>query len=246
MDVDDVSYREVVEELTELYGKRIAPLHFPIREDGKFVGYVNVVKQAGRRYIDKAGKEECPVPDYLTEYLEKYHETLMESVAETSEEFMDRYFEGDTFSVAEISAAIATNVQDGSIVPVCMGSPVNLRGVSNLLDDICGYFPSPSGRSCNGIAQKTNEIFEANYDFAKAKSAYVFKTIADPFLGKYSLIKVCSGVLKSDDTLLNVEKGTEERVNKLYVMEGSKPIEVPELFCRGYRCHRQAWQCTDR
>ena len=121
MDVDDVSYREVVEELTELYGKRIAPLHFPIREDGKFVGYVNVVKQAGRRYIDKAGKEECPVPDYLTEYLEKYHETLMESVAETSEEFMDRYFEGDTFSVAEVSAAIATNVQDGSIVPVCMG-----------------------------------------------------------------------------------------------------------------------------
>ena len=220
----------VVEELTELYGKRIAPLHFPIREDGKFVGYVNVVKQAGRRYIDKAGKEECPVPDYLTEYLEKYHETLMESVAETSEEFMDRYFEGDTFSVAEVSAAIATNVQDGSIVPVCMGSPVNLRGVSNLLDDICGYFPSPSGRSCNGIAQKTNEIFEANYDFAKAKSAYVFKTIADPFLGKYSLIKVCSGVLKSDDTLLNVEKGTEERVNKLYVLEGSKPIEVPELF----------------
>ena len=188
------------------------------------------MKQAGRRYIDKAGKEECPVPDYLTEYLEKYHETLMESVAETSEEFMDRYFEGDTFSVAEVSAAIATNVQDGSIVPVCMGSPVNLRGVSNLLDDICGYFPSPSGRSCNGIAQKTNEIFEANYDFAKAKSAYVFKTIADPFLGKYSLIKVCSGVLKSDDTLLNVEKGTEERVNKLYVMEGSKPIEVPELF----------------
>ncbi len=77
----------------------------------------------------------------------------------------------EIFSVAEVSAAIATNVQDGSIVPVCMGSPVNLRGVSNLLDDICGYFPSPSGRSCNGIAQKTNEIFEANYDFAKAKSA---------------------------------------------------------------------------
>ena len=67
----------------------------------------------------------------LNEYLEKYHDILMESVAETSEEFMDRYFEGDTFSVAEVSAAIATNVQDGSIVPVCMGSPVNLRGVSN-------------------------------------------------------------------------------------------------------------------
>mgnify|MGYP000833840209 FL=1 len=110
-----------------------------------------------------------------------------------------------------------------------MGSPINLRGVSNLLDDICGYFPSPDKRSCNGIAQKTNEIFEANYDFTKVKSAYVWKTIADPFLGKYSLIKVCSGVIKSDDTLLNVEKGEEERLNKLYVLEGSKPIEVPEL-----------------
>ena len=131
--------------------------------------------------------------------------------------------------MTEVSAALAMNVQEASIVPVCMGSPINLRGVSNLLDDICGYFPSPDKRSCNGIAQKTNEIFEANYDFTKVKSAYVWKTIADPFLGKYSLIKVCSGVIKSDDTLLNVEKGEEERLNKLYVLEGSKPIEVPEL-----------------
>ena len=113
-----------------------------------------------------------------------------------------------------------------------MGSPINLRGVSNLLDDICGYFPSPDKRSCNGISQKTNEIFEANYDFAKAKSAYVWKSIVDPFLGKYSLIKVCSGVIKSDDTLLNVEKGTEERLNKLYVLQGSKPIEVSGASCR--------------
>ncbi|MBQ0000258.1 MAG: elongation factor G, partial [Clostridiales bacterium] len=229
MDVDDVSYRKVVEELTELYGKKIAPLHFPIREDGKFVGYVNVVKQAGRKYIEKAGKQECEIPSYLDEYLEKYHDILMESVAETSEEFMDRYFEGDEFSVTEVSAALAMNVQEASIVPVCMGSPVNLRGVSNLLDDIVGYFPSPDKRACNGIAQKTNEIYQANYDFTKAKSAYVWKTIVDPFLGKYSLIKVCSGVIKSDDTLLNVEKGVEERLNKLYVLQGNKPSEVAEL-----------------
>ncbi len=147
---------KVVEDLTELYGKKIAPLHFPIREDGKFVGYVNVVKQVGRRrYIDKAGKEPCDVPEYLAEYLEKYHETLMESVAETSEEFMDRYFEGDDFLlVTEVSAALATNVQDASIVPVCMGSTDQPSRRFNLLDDICGYFPSPDKRSCNGISQK--------------------------------------------------------------------------------------------
>lgn len=230
MDNDDVSYREVVEKLTELYGKRIAPIHLPIRENGEFVGYVNVVKKAGRKFVDKGGKEECPVPEYSMEYLEKYREVLLEAVAETSEEFMDRYFSGDEFSIAEISAALANNVCDGSLVPVCMGAPTKLYGVSNLLDDICGYFPDPSQRACNGILQKTNELFEANYDFAKAKSAYIYKTIADPFIGKYSLIKVCSGVIKTNDLLYNVEQDQEEKIGKIYVMEGAKPVEVAELM----------------
>lgn len=229
MDIDDVSYRQVVEELTELYGKKIAPIHMPIREDGKFVGYVNIVKQAGRKYIDRGKKKECPVPEYLQEYLEKYHEILMESVAELSEEFMDRYFAGEEFSVAEVSAALKMNISDGSIIPVCMGSTINIQGVANLLDDICGYFPSPDQRTCAGMNAKTNEIYQANYDFTKAKSAYVFKTIVDPFLGKYSLVKVCSGVIKNDDVLYNTGKETEEKLNKLYVLEGSKPVEVPEL-----------------
>lgn len=229
MDIDNVSYREVVEQLTELYGKRIAPLHMPIRENEKFVGYINIVKNKGRRYIDKDKKEECEVPEYSKEYLEKYRETLMESVAETSEEFMDRYFGGEEFSVTEISAALSTNVHDGSLVPVCMGSPVNLQGISNLLDDICGYFPSPAERKRAGINTATNEVYEADYNFQKAKSATIFKTIVDPFLGKYSMIKVCSGVIKNDDVLYNVDQDTEEKLNKLYVLEGSKPIEVPEL-----------------
>ena len=229
MDVDNVSYRKVVESLTELYGKKIAPIHMPIRENEEFVGYVNIVKQAGRRYIDRGQKKECPVPEYLQDYLEQYHDTLMESVAEISEEFMDRYFAGEEFSVADVSAALKMNISDGSIIPVCMGSTVNVQGVANLLDDICGYFPSPDQKTCAGMNAKTNEIYQANYDFAKAKSAYVFKTIVDPFLGKYSLVKVCSGVIKGDDTLYNATKDSEEKLNKLYVLEGSKPIEVPEL-----------------
>lgn len=229
MDIDDVSYRKVVEELTELYGKKIAPLHMPIRENEKFVGYVNIVKNKGRRYIDRDQKEECPVPEYSKEYLEKYRELLIEAVAETSEEFMDRYFEGDEFSVTEISAALALCVGDGSLVPVCMGSPVNLQGVKILLDDICGYFPNPSLRERAGIVKNTSEIFEADYDFTGVKSAAVFKTIVDPFIGKYSLFKVCSGVVKSGDTLYDVDQDLEVKLGKLYVLEGSRPIEVPEL-----------------
>ena len=229
MDVDNASFREVVETLTDLYGKKIAPIHLPIRENEKFVGYVNVVKKAGRRWVGKGEKQECEIPDYSMEYLEKYRETLLEAVAETSEEFMDRYFAGEEFSTAEIMAALTVNVSDCSIVPVSMGAPIQLQGVANLLDDVVQYFPSPDKRTIAGINKKTSEIYEANYDFAKAKSAFVFKTIVDPFIGKYSLIKVASGVIKNDDVLYNAERDEEVKLNKLYVMEGSKPIEVSEL-----------------
>lgn len=229
MDYDNASFRKVTEELTGQFGKKIAPIHFPIRENEKFVGYVNVVKKAGRKWLDRGQKQECDIPAYLDEYLEKYRETLLEAVAETSEEFMDRYFSGEEFSVAEIMMALTANVSGCDIVPVAMGAPVELRGVANLLDDIVQYFPSPDKRTVAGINTKTNEIFEANYGFSKAKSAQVFKTIVDPFIGKYSMIKVKSGVIKNDDTIYNIDKDTEQKLNKLYIFEGSKPIEVPEL-----------------
>jgi elongation factor G len=110
-----------------------------------------------------------------------------------------------------------------------MGSNLLCQGTYTLLDDITKYMPSPENKSLAGFNMKTNEVFEANYDFSKPKSAYVFKTIVDPFIGKYSLIKVCSGVFKSDDTIYNKDKDIEEKVNKLYILQGSKPIEVPEL-----------------
>ena len=229
MDVDNASYRKIVEDLENMYGKKIAPFHLPIREDEKLVGYVNVVSEKGFRWTDAGKADECDVPDYSKEYLEKYKESLMEAVAETSEDFMERYFAGETFSDAEIRSALYANINDGTIVPVTMGSGIQCRGVYTLMDDIIKYFKSPDQRSLNGINQKTGEIFEANYDFSKPKSAYVWKTIVDPFIGKYSLIKVCSGVLKSDDTLYNSDKDTEERIGKLYVLRGNKPIEVPEL-----------------
>ena len=229
MDIDNASFRKVVETLTDLYGKKIAPIHLPIREKEKFVGYVNVVKMKARRYVNKNEKVECEIPDYSREYLDKYRENLLEAVAETSEEMMERYFEGDEFSEAEIIAALHTNVSDCSIVPVTMGSSVNLQGTVILLDDIVSYMPSPEARKVAGINLKTKEVYEADYNFSKAKSAFVFKTIVDPFIGKYSMIKVASGVIKSDDTLYNVNTDTEERVGKLYVFEGSKPIEVKEL-----------------
>ena len=228
MDVDNASFRQVVEDLTELYGKKIAPFHLPIRENEKFVGYINVISETGYRW---QGKEvvECEIPDYNLANLHLCRDTLLEAVAETSEEFMDRFFNGDTFSEAEIRAALRTNINDCSIVPISMGSNVLCQGIFTLMDDIIKYLPSPENRTIAGVTLKTNEVFEANYDFAKAKSAKVWKTIVDPFIGKYSLIKVCSGVLKGDDMIYNHDKDVEEKLGKIYVLQGNKPIEVSEL-----------------
>ncbi len=228
MDIDDASYRQVVQDLTDKYGKKIAPFNLPTRENEKFVGYVNVIQEKGFRW---EGKEaiECEVPEYNQEYLKMYRDTLMEAVAETSEEFMDRYFSGDTFSEQEIRSALRSNVCDGSIVPIEMGSSTLAQGVYTLLDDIIKYMPAPENRKMAGINMKTNEIFEANFDFSKPKTAFVFKTMMDPFIGKYSMIKVRSGVLKTDDVMYDSNKDTEVKLGKLYVMQGNKTIEVPEL-----------------
>ncbi|NLL77268.1 MAG: elongation factor G [Clostridiales bacterium] len=228
MDVDNASFRQVVEDMTETYGKKMAPFHLPIRENEKFVGYVNVITETGYRW---QGKDvvECEVPEYSKANLQLYRDTLLEAVAETSEEFMERYFGGETFSEAEIRAALRTNVIDGTIVPMTMGSSLLCQGIYTLLDDIVKYMPSPENKEIAGINLKTNEIFQANYDFSKAKSAYIFKTIVDPFIGKYSLVKICSGVFKTDDLIYNCDKDVEEKIGKLYVLQGSKPLEVSEL-----------------
>ena len=229
MDIDEASYRQVVEDLQQLYGKRIAPFHLPIRENGQFVGYVNVLQQRAKRWKDNGEVEKVEVPEYSKENLGICREALMEAVAETSEEFMDRYFGGEEFSEDEIRQALRVNVSDGSIVPVLMGSNVLARGMYILMVDIVKYLPSPEKRSCTGINAKSNEVYNADYDFAKPKSAYIFKTIADPFIGKYSLIKVNSGVIKTDDLLYNQHKDTEEKIGKIYVLCGNKPEEVKEL-----------------
>ena len=228
MDVDNASFRQVVEDMTNLFGKKMAPFHLPIRENEKFVGYVNVISETAHRWVGK-DLVDCEVPEYNKANLQICRDTLMEAVAETSEEFMERYFSGETFSEAEIRAALRSNVWDGSIVPMTMGSNTLMQGVYTLIDDIIKYVPSPENREVAGINMKTSEIYHADYDFAKAKSAYIWKTIVDPFIGKYSLIKVNSGVLKTDDLMYNVDKDIEEKIGKIYVLQGNKPIEVSEL-----------------
>ena len=229
MDLDNASFRQAVEDLKAAFGKKIAPFHQPIRENEKFVGFVNIVKMAGRRFTGLTEYEDFEIPEYSKANLAGYREELMEAVAETSEEYMERFFNGEEFTLEEILGALKENVKNGGMVPVLMGSGLNAQGVRMLLQDIIQYLPSPGECTITGETPD-GDIFEADYLAARPLSAKVFKTIADPFIGKYSLIKICSGILKSDSVIYNSRTDTEEKLSKIYVMQGKTPIEVKELY----------------
>ena len=229
MDDDHASFRELILKLERRFGRKIAPFQVPIRENEKFVGFVNVVKMEGRRFTNLSEYEACEIPEYTQKNLSIARDALMEAVAETSEEYMERYFSGDEFTQDEIYTAVQTHVSECNIVPVMMGSGINCQGFNALLNAIDRYFPSPDYSECVGVDNSTGERFTAKYNDEVSLSAKVFKTIVDPFIGKYSLMKVCTGTLKADSTIYNVNKETEEKVAKLYVLRGKDAIEVPEL-----------------
>ena len=229
MDDDHASYRELVVKLETKFGRKIAPFQLSIRENEKFVGFVNVVKMGGRRFTHLSDYEECEIPDYVQKNLTIARDALIEAVAETSEEYMERYFLGEEFTQEEISTALRTHVIEGDIVPVMMGSGINCQGFKVLLQAIDKYFPSPDHFECIGVDVSTGERFTAKYNDDVSLSARVFKTIVDPFIGKYSLMKICTGTLKGDTVVYNVNKDTEEKIGKLYILRGKDQIEVQEL-----------------
>ena len=229
MDDDHASFRELVLKLERRFGRSVAPFQLPIRENEKFVGYVKVVKMGGRRFTNLSDYEECEIPEYSQKNLGIARDALLEAVAETSEEYMERYFSGEEFTLDEIQGALREHVIDGSIVPVLMGSGINCQGFKTLLQVIDRYLPTPDKFECVGVDVSTGERFTAKYNDDVSLSARVFKTIVDPFIGNYSLMKICTGTLKPHSTVYNVNKDAEEKIGKLYVLRGKDAIEVAEL-----------------
>lgn len=232
MDDPNAKYMETVEELKATFGKKVAPFHLPIIENDSLIGYVNVVKMGGRVFTDDAGHyTEGDIPESVKADLEPCREQLMEAVAESDEELMDKYFAGEEFTYEEISNALRKNVIRCDIVPVQIGSGVNCQGVNSFLQTCEKYFPAANKAEVLKKATNldTGEEVICDFDCKKPASAYVFKTIMDPFVGKYSLVKVRTGIIKAGDTVYNATKNVEEKLTKLYVMRGKNVIEVPEL-----------------
>jgi elongation factor G len=230
MDDDQASLYNVLDQLKELFGKKIAPFQVPIKEGEHFVGFVNVVKMEGRKFV-KDHIENCPIPDELIEDIEPVREMILEAVAESNEALMEKYFEGESYTLDEIQTALHDGVLDGSIVPVLCGSGINDTGVQVLLSSLIKYMPAPKEEHASVLGKnpETNEDIEVICDKKEPLSALVFKTIVDPYIGKLSLFRVYSGIMKADSMVYNANKEIEERISHLYCLRGKEQIEVTEL-----------------
>jgi len=231
MDDANADFTALVDNLKNEFGNKIAPFQLPIKDGGQLTGYVDVILEAGRKYKADGKHDDCDVPGDLKDEVSSTKDELIEHVAETSEELMEKYFGGEEFTQDEIKAALNDAVSSGDMVPVFVGASTKNFGPRDVLEAIGHYFPSPDKSVANkkGKNVKTDEEFVSECKADGPLAAYVFKTIVDPFIGKYSLVKVYSGVLRSDDQVFNGATDESEKISKLYIMRGKTFEETKEF-----------------
>ena len=230
-DEDSGDFNGAFATLREHFGRSIAPLHIPIWDENKHVtGIVDILNK--RAYaIDENGKRvEIPVPEDKVSVVEEQYEALMESVAETSEAFMEKFFSGESFTYAEVLQGLRTGIKDGTLVPVFCGSAMTGLGTISLLDAIADLGPNPIDAPHEMVVDDDGKLEPFAVSPGAMPAALVFKTTADQY-GKYSFVKVLSGTLTPDMPVLNVTTGNTEKVGRLYILRGKKATEVKSLTC---------------
>ena len=229
--VDDerVNYYGVLEQLREKYGKRIAPFQVPIREGDTITGFVNVVEGEARKF-DGNRTITAAMPEGMDEEIAPVREMINEAVAESSEELMEKYFAGEPFTPEETYAALRAGVAAGDIVPVLCGSAYNKLGISSLMNAIGAYFPASNASKEFFIAKKADgSDARRRVSVNDPLAALVFKTVADPYVGRLSYFKVYSGIMTPDTTVYNSVTESNERIGKIYALVGKKQVEVEKL-----------------
>ncbi len=219
------NYERTLEEMKEKFGKAITPFVYPIREGEEFKGFVDIVDMTARRY-EGENRVDIPVPDGMAETIAPLRDMIMEAIAETDDALMNKYFNGEEFTFDEIKKAIRKGVKDGSIYPVYCGSGMNNIGIRSLMDGIAKYLPAPNEITEVAYDAKTGEPLEVVQEVTDTTSAIVFKTVADPYVGKMSFFRVYSGSIKADSVLYNANKASKERIGKIYFLCGKNQIET--------------------
>lgn len=223
IDKEHTSFDNTVTQLKEKYGSSIVPILYPIMKNGVMTGFVDLVDK--KAYTFKGDKREgVDIPADLMDTIELEHAALMETAAENDEELMEKVIMGEELTHDEMIKGLALGVADSSAVPVLCGSALDLKGVRLLQDTIMRFIPSSENKKFAGI----DDIRICSED--QPFSAYVFKTISDPFAGKLSVFMVRSGVLTGDTPLYNANEDKAEKSGNLYILKGKNQIPVQKLY----------------
>ena len=216
LDRENSDFDRVMEALVEAFGRECVPVQLPIGSEADFSGVVNLLDP------------NADVPDDLADEAEEARERIIEAAAESDEELADKYLEGEELTQEEILAGLKVGMSEGTFIPVVATSALNGIGVDELLDAIIGFLPSPADRPAD-TAQRGEEEIELTTDSSGPLAAQVFKTSADPFVGKLSYFKVFSGTLKSDSQVWNASRNENERTGTAYTIRGKEQEGVDEL-----------------
>ena len=228
MDVENANFDTVYTSIREKFGKSVIPFEVPIIENGVVVGSVNILRRKAWYYNDRNTAKE--VPSALIGEVERYYNEIAEAIAMTDDELMEKFFSGETFDEHELAKGLRIGVRSGDIRPVYCGSAENQTGIERLLDLITEYFPSYAEKGRIQAETLKGDTIDMETNENEALSAFVFKTIVDPFVGKVSYLKVMSGVLNSDSQVYNSKKDVTEKINQIYVINGKYQIGVGKLF----------------
>lgn len=224
MDEQQADFYKVLEELKSAFGAAVCPIIVPFEVNGSLV-YINLCTMKAFKYAN--GKpQEIPMPE-TGHRLQGLITAISEAVAETSDEYFDKYFSGESFTKDELTSGILNGIKSGIIAPVFCGSSFTGAGIDMLLDGIVSFFPG-ADTDIDTIDSEGN-LVKLIPNEKEPLAAFVFKTVVDPYVGKLSYVRVYSGELRSDSTVLNAAAGKTERVGKLYVMRGKKQIETDIL-----------------
>ena len=233
MDIMGADFFRVVNMVKDRLKANAVPVQLPIGAEDSFVGIIDLVVMKAEIYKDELGKEfeVTDIPADMADLAQEWREKLIESIAETDEELMMKFLEGEEFSVEEIKSTVRKETIAGRMVPVLCGSAYRNKGVQMMLDAVVDYMPSPLDiPPIKGIVPDTEKEEERHADDKGPFAALAFKIMADPFVGKLAFFRVYSGTLTSGSYVYNSTKGKKERIGRILQMHANKREEIQEVY----------------
>ncbi len=226
-DDNEARFGKVLDALHDKFGKSVCPLTIPMVKNGSVVGAIDLIEQTAHVFDNNGRHSVEIIPEESMEATAHFRDMLLEAVASTDEDLMAKYFEGEEIGSMEASNAIHEGIIHGDIIPVFCGAATKLWGVWTMLDKIVESFPRHTAKG----AEKLSDGKDMEINPYGEPAMFVFKTVADPFVGKMSFFKVMNGTVKKDMTVTNQTTGDNEKLAHIYVLKGKKQTEVEEMCC---------------